>query len=196
MSASKWRHHLGTIIAGLPNQSVAGSISPDFLRRYCWRHGITPRHTDIVPDPAFLEAAEVGRSGEDQQDTMGGGLTLMSRGLRMSLTFRKTMSGQCECDYPRHCNRPRWGYFSFLFLNKFIWFKWNLIFIMTIDTVVTSSWRTYWRPLRGEAKRKKNNKHYLNSQRDFLVYRYLKYRYEKSAIGFACQFYCKNFLLR
>lgn len=64
--------------------------------RYCWRHGITPRHNDIVPDTSLLEAA-----------APRGGLTLVNRGLRMSLTFRKTMIGQCACDYPRHCNRPR-----------------------------------------------------------------------------------------
>jgi hypothetical protein len=64
-----------------------------FSCRYCWRHGITPRHSDIVP------SAEEGEGS--------GGLTLVTRGLRMSLTFRRTMSGQCECNYPRHCNRPR-----------------------------------------------------------------------------------------
>lgn len=59
--------------------------------RYIWSHGITPRHMDTVPSWVL---------GDD-----GEGLTLARRDVRVSLTFRKTITGPCSCDYPAHCDR-------------------------------------------------------------------------------------------
>ena len=52
--------------------------------RYAYSHGITPRHSDIVP----IEAD----SGKPR-------LTLKPRSLRVSLTFRKTLAGPCKWDF-------------------------------------------------------------------------------------------------
>lgn len=55
--------------------------------RYLWSHGITPRKNDVVR-------------------TEDGGLTLVARGIRTSLTFRKVRTGDCECTYPDQCDSP------------------------------------------------------------------------------------------
>ena len=55
--------------------------------RYAWAHGIVPRMTDVI------------------RDEESGGLTLMKRGQRTSLTFRKSLNGvPCKCDYQRFCD--------------------------------------------------------------------------------------------
>ncbi|XP_072040234.1 tRNA (carboxymethyluridine(34)-5-O)-methyltransferase ALKBH8-like [Amphiura filiformis] len=57
--------------------------------RYLWSHGITPRKGDIVPSATT--------------DTKGG-LTLMPRSVRTSLTFRAIRREPCKCDYPSRCD--------------------------------------------------------------------------------------------
>jgi len=54
--------------------------------RYAWTHGITPHKHDVV------------------KDKDSGGLTLLTRGERVSLTFRKTLGGPCVCSYPLYCD--------------------------------------------------------------------------------------------
>jgi len=54
-----------------------------------WRHGIPSRQYDAVPGDAL-------QCGE-------GGLQLVPRGPRTSLTFRTRMEGGCCCPYPEHC---------------------------------------------------------------------------------------------
>jgi len=58
--------------------------------RYTWRHGITPRHCDTLPGHILGQ---------------GEGLTLAHRDTRVSLTFRRTLTGPCSCPYPAHCDR-------------------------------------------------------------------------------------------
>jgi len=63
--------------------------------RYVWSHGIVPRTGDPVPQN--LQSEEGPGTGE--------GLTLVKRGLRVSLTFRKTIKGECQCPFPTYCDR-------------------------------------------------------------------------------------------
>lgn len=58
--------------------------------RYCWRHGIKSRHTDVY------------------RDTLGR-LVLLQRGERISFTFRKTRNTPCNCSYPRYCPSAQGG---------------------------------------------------------------------------------------
>ena len=54
--------------------------------RYVWSHGIIPRKSDVVEAPT-------------------GGLTLISRGVRTSLTFRKIRAAaECHCAYKSSCD--------------------------------------------------------------------------------------------
>lgn len=54
--------------------------------RYAWTHGITPRKSDVIHVPA-------------------GGLTLLQRGVRTSLTFRKIRrESECHCIYRNCCD--------------------------------------------------------------------------------------------
>ncbi|CAG0922449.1 unnamed protein product [Notodromas monacha] len=56
--------------------------------RYLWSHGIVPRKLDLVKSRSNV-----------------GGVTVLERGRRMSLTFRKVNpSGICNCDYPAQCD--------------------------------------------------------------------------------------------
>jgi len=73
----------------LPPRSLLVLTGP---ARYCWKHGITPRHCDTVP-------------GEILQH--GDGLTLAQRDTRVSLTFRKTIPGHWVCPYPDLCSRNK-----------------------------------------------------------------------------------------
>ena len=78
--------------------------------RYCWKHGITPRHSDIVPFSVLSSSSqypEIQNLGIENQDRVvsNKGLTLVKRGTRMSLTFRRTMRGECKCRFPEFCNR-------------------------------------------------------------------------------------------
>ncbi|XP_013420002.2 alkylated DNA repair protein alkB homolog 8 [Lingula anatina] len=61
--------------------------------RYLWTHGITPRKADVVS----------ASSTEGSQDS----LTLVSRGVRTSFTFRKTRSGPCQCKFPEQCDSQK-----------------------------------------------------------------------------------------
>jgi len=65
--------------------------------RYCWSHGITPRHCDTVPHSVL--GLEQGLEG----------LTLAHRDTRVSLTFRKTFRGPCSCPYPEFCDRSKYS---------------------------------------------------------------------------------------
>jgi len=65
--------------------------------RYCWSHGITPRHCDTVPHRVL--GLELGMEG----------LTLAHRDTRVSLTFRKTFKGPCSCPYPEYCDRASYS---------------------------------------------------------------------------------------
>jgi len=65
--------------------------------RYCWSHGITPRHCDTVPHSVV--GVEHGLEG----------LTLAHRDTRVSLTFRKTFRGPCSCPYPEYCDRSKYS---------------------------------------------------------------------------------------
>ena len=65
--------------------------------RYTWSHGIVPRSSDPVP-------AQVVSPASPSQ-----GLTLVNRGLRVSLTFRKTITEPCSCPYPEYCDRDTRG---------------------------------------------------------------------------------------
>lgn len=77
--------------------------------RYAWRHGITPRHSDIVDkqmlDGELDDAVQEG-TGLAEEET---GLTLVPRGTRISLTFRKTTNKPCSCDFPADCESRRGG---------------------------------------------------------------------------------------
>ncbi|XP_047121255.1 alkylated DNA repair protein alkB homolog 8 [Schistocerca piceifrons] len=53
--------------------------------RYAWKHGITPRKTDII-------------------HSKDGSLTVMKRGTRTSLTFRKILKGDCKCSFHNFCD--------------------------------------------------------------------------------------------
>jgi len=64
--------------------------------RYCWSHGITPRHCDTVPHSVL--GVEHGLEG----------LTLAHRDTRVSLTYRKTFRGPCSCPYPEFCDRSNY----------------------------------------------------------------------------------------
>lgn len=64
--------------------------------RYCWSHGITPRHCDTVPHSVL--GIEQGLEG----------LSLAHRDTRVSLTFRKTFKGPCSCPYPEFCDRSNY----------------------------------------------------------------------------------------
>ncbi|PIK47895.1 putative alkylated DNA repair protein alkB-like 8 isoform X3, partial [Apostichopus japonicus] len=55
--------------------------------RYLWNHGITPRKHDVV--------AEAG--GDD-------GMTLATRGIRTSFTFRAVRGRPCQCAFPSKCD--------------------------------------------------------------------------------------------
>ncbi|KAG8193528.1 hypothetical protein JTE90_003739 [Oedothorax gibbosus] len=54
--------------------------------RYLWKHGITPRKTDIV------------------RSKIGDQLTLHQRSTRVSLTFRMVRDGECHCEYKNQCD--------------------------------------------------------------------------------------------
>ncbi len=57
--------------------------------RYAYTHGIVPRANDVIPT------------------SDGNGLTLLRRGTRVSLTFRKSLRGsdsECKCGHPEHCD--------------------------------------------------------------------------------------------
>ena len=51
--------------------------------RYKWSHGITPRKYDVIDD---------------------GGLTILRREKRTSLTFRKIRASECDCSFKKWCD--------------------------------------------------------------------------------------------
>ncbi|XP_014211148.1 alkylated DNA repair protein alkB homolog 8 [Copidosoma floridanum] len=55
--------------------------------RYAWSHGICPRHNDNV-----------------ETDN---GFSTRPRGTRVSFTFRKTRTGDCNCQYSEYCNTKK-----------------------------------------------------------------------------------------
>ncbi|TRY74054.1 hypothetical protein TCAL_05060 [Tigriopus californicus] len=56
--------------------------------RYVWSHGIVPRSNDVIPSQT-------------------NGLTLKARQIRVSLTFRKVLAGECQCRFPAQCDSQR-----------------------------------------------------------------------------------------
>ncbi len=101
-----------------------------FFSRYIWKHGITPRHTDIIPNHILnnkettLENSDDGDDAASKVNTGGKpadstnnigprdrGLTLAKRGTRLSLTLRKATNEVCSCSYPEHCDDPKRRYF-------------------------------------------------------------------------------------
>ncbi|KAF8776862.1 Alkylated DNA repair protein alkB like protein [Argiope bruennichi] len=59
--------------------------------RYQWKHGITPRKTDVIPSD----------DGEKCS------LTLCARTTRVSLTFRLIREGACHCGFPEQCDSQK-----------------------------------------------------------------------------------------
>ncbi|GFS77327.1 alkylated DNA repair protein alkB homolog 8 [Nephila pilipes] len=59
--------------------------------RYLWKHGITPRKTDIIPIT----------DGDKSK------LILSQRSTRISLTFRIIRSGKCHCEFKEQCDSQR-----------------------------------------------------------------------------------------
>ncbi|XP_008552371.1 alkylated DNA repair protein alkB homolog 8 [Microplitis demolitor] len=59
--------------------------------RYAWTHGICPRHHDIVQ--------------QKQSDKIL--TTSAERGTRISFTFRKIRTGDCQCNYHEHCDSKK-----------------------------------------------------------------------------------------
>lgn len=57
----------------------------DSIFRYMWSHGITPRKSDVV-------------------DAELGGLTILRREKRTSLTFRKIRTSECDCKFTQWCD--------------------------------------------------------------------------------------------
>lgn len=55
--------------------------------RYAWTHGICPRHNDVIIDK--------------------NGTTTRERNTRVSLTFRKVRTGNCQCNYPEYCDTKK-----------------------------------------------------------------------------------------
>jgi len=61
--------------------------------RYLWTHGIIPRKSDIV----YTQDTDATTSPEQH-------LTLLERGTRISLTFRKILHTACNCSFPKKCD--------------------------------------------------------------------------------------------
>lgn len=57
----------------------------NFIIRYIWAHGITPRKSDIIP-------------------SVDGGITLQNRGVRTSFTLRRLRRASCTCSFPQYCD--------------------------------------------------------------------------------------------
>ena len=84
----------GSIPVLLPRRSLLVMSDES---RYAYTHGIAIRQSDIIP------LRSESRS-EDRQS-----VTLMKRKLRISLTFRKTLSPgmKCNCKYPAQCDSQK-----------------------------------------------------------------------------------------
>ncbi|GIY66674.1 alkylated DNA repair protein alkB homolog 8 [Caerostris extrusa] len=63
--------------------------------RYLWKHGITPRKTDIIP------------CNDSDSDNDKDKLTLCQRSTRVSLTFRLIRDGECHCEFKDQCDSQR-----------------------------------------------------------------------------------------
>ena len=70
--------------------------------RYAYTHGIAIRHSDIIPTKPVQSIAS---SNGDRKPAF----TLMKRGLRVSLTFRKTLprGAECNCRYTAFCDSQK-----------------------------------------------------------------------------------------
>ncbi|XP_054719529.1 alkylated DNA repair protein alkB homolog 8-like isoform X2 [Uloborus diversus] len=75
----------GSVSVLLPKRSL---LIMSGESRYAWKHGITPRKTDIIPNE-------------------GDHLTLCQRSDRISFTFRKIRDGECHCSYKELCNSQK-----------------------------------------------------------------------------------------
>lgn len=104
--------------------------------RYCWKHAIRPRVTDVNPSNGMIE----------------------NRDERYSITFRKIRSEKCQCRFPEYCDWDRGGILSIprnekqaeIMESKYVqgtyeeiadhfdftrWAKWNVVtqFIDSLD---------------------------------------------------------------
>lgn len=79
--------------------------------RYLWSHGIVARKFDSVypnmvgySSHGSAKYSEAGTtSGDDIHGSSDASNTVLHRGVRISLTFRKVRSKPCDCSYPSQC---------------------------------------------------------------------------------------------
>jgi len=73
--------------------------------RYCWKHGITPRHSDVIPRNFLSINSDTDRQDVEESDVdPRRELNLVKRATRISLTFRKTLDKNCSCRFKEFCN--------------------------------------------------------------------------------------------
>ncbi|XP_038213540.1 alkylated DNA repair protein alkB homolog 8 isoform X2 [Zerene cesonia] len=90
-----WKHHSGKYVPiVVPARSIM-VMQGD--ARYDWQHGIQPRAWDPV--------IEVRKDTETSSNIKVITSDTRPRGTRISLTFRKTRQGPCECGYKVLCDR-------------------------------------------------------------------------------------------
>ncbi|XP_041973231.1 alkylated DNA repair protein alkB homolog 8 [Aricia agestis] len=87
-----WKRHSGEYIpVVVPARSLLIMTGE---ARYDWQHGIQPRTWDPIIEKRLLDKEEVKVITSDTEP----------RGTRISLTFRKTRQGPCECGYKVLCD--------------------------------------------------------------------------------------------
>ncbi|XP_011555104.3 alkylated DNA repair protein alkB homolog 8 [Plutella xylostella] len=92
-----WKHHSGRLVPILvPARSMLVMTSE---ARYDWQHGIQPRSWDPV-----LEQRQVTTENGEEKLVKVISSDTKSRNVRISLTFRWTRSGPCECNYKTLCD--------------------------------------------------------------------------------------------
>ncbi|CAK1544752.1 unnamed protein product [Leptosia nina] len=89
-----WRHHSNKYVpVVVPSRSM---LVMQNEARYDWQHGIQPRTWDPVID--------IRKSSDGQTERVITGDT-KPRDTRISLTFRKTREGPCQCQFKTLCDR-------------------------------------------------------------------------------------------
>ena len=68
--------------------------------RYVWSHGIASRKMDVVH--TMMAGYQSTPSSSVAGDSPSTGSTLLSRGMRVSLTFRKIRERPCQCDCSKY----------------------------------------------------------------------------------------------
>ncbi|CAH1635386.1 unnamed protein product [Spodoptera littoralis] len=87
-----WKHHSGQYVPTLV-QARSLLVMQDEAR-YDWQHGIQPRTWDPVIENRVENSRNIKVITNDT----------VTRGTRISLTFRWTRSGPCECEYKTLCD--------------------------------------------------------------------------------------------